>query len=141
MINGAVYNVSFAIPNSHRISPTVKKERPIQIMSQVRRQRVERPKGGMGGKRTSHNHADTGNEGDKLGLYAVGICAGAKGRIVGARGEADAREEAVVGEDGEGVCEEAEDVDEVAYEEHLGWCPSVVFPPLLCLALSFSSLT
>ena len=71
-------------------------------------------------KRTSHDHADTGNESNKLGLYTVGICAGAKGRIVCTRGEADAREEAVVGEDGEGVCEEAEDVDEVAYEEHLG---------------------
>ncbi|KAH6608547.1 hypothetical protein Trco_001893 [Trichoderma cornu-damae] len=72
------------------------------------------------GVRTPHNHADAGDEGDEFGLDAVCVGAGAKCRIVGGGGEADAREEAVVGEDGEGVGEEAEDVDEVAEEEHLG---------------------
>lgn len=66
------------------------------------------------GGRTSHNHADTGDEGDEFGLDAVCVCAGTEGGVVGGGGEADACEEAVVGEDGEGVCEEAEDVDEIA---------------------------
>lgn len=70
--------------------------------------------GRRGAGRTSHNHANTGNQSDKFGLDAVGICAGAKGRIICGCGEADACKEAVVGEDGEGVCEEAEDVDEIA---------------------------
>lgn len=86
-------------------------------------------------QRRSHNHADTGNQRDKLGLDTVRIRAGAECGIVCTRGEADAREEAVVGEDGEGVCEEAEDVDEVAYEEHLGWFFFLVVSPPLCFLL------
>lgn len=67
-----------------------------------------------GAGRTSHNHTNTGDQSDKFGLDTVGICAGAKGRVICGCGEADACKEAVVGEDGEGVCEEAEDVDEIA---------------------------
>lgn len=78
-------------------------------------------------RHTSHHHANTGNEGNELRLDAVGVGAGAKGGIVRAGREADAREEAVVGEDGEGVCEQAQDVDEVAQEEHLGGVFSMLF--------------
>lgn len=62
----------------------------------------------------SHNHANAGDQSDKFGLDTVGICASAKGRVICGCREADACKEAVVGEDGEGVCEEAEDVDEIA---------------------------
>lgn len=64
--------------------------------------------------RTSHYHAHTSNQSNEFRLDAVWVGAGAKCRIEGSRWKADACEEAVVGEDGEGVCEEAEDVDEIA---------------------------
>jgi len=53
-----------------------------------------------------------------LGLDALGFRSAAKGVAVGAGRPADAREETIFGEDGDGVDEEDEDVEKAAEEEH-----------------------